>query len=258
MRCRRARARLRSTRSRRLATSKNKLPRGRRVAASDDLELSAYLEIASGVESAVSDEDEGQHPSTSSGVHEGIVVIDFGSQYSHLIARRVRELKVYSEIAAAGDPWEKVERINPKGIILSGGPASVYEEGAPRIPDWVFERRLPILGICYGMQALVHQLGGEVSRGVKQEFGYAVLHQDGPSATGWADDESPLFQGLPPSFQVWMSHGDRVESLPPGFSGLAFTENSPVAAIGNGLALDVSGGDVSGGAPMFGLQFHPK
>ena len=211
---------------------------GRRVAASDDLEVSAYLEIASGADA--------ESPSSGRQVNEGIAVIDFGSQYSHLIARRIRELKVYSEIIHPTDPWEKVERINPKGIILSGGPASVYEEGAPRIPDWVFERNLPVLGICYGMQALIHQLGGTVARGTKQEFGHAVLHQDSPSA-GWGlpGGRPPLFHELPPSLQVWMSHGDRVEVLPPGFSSLAFTENSPVAAIGNGR-------------DMFGLQFHPE
>ena len=170
-------------------------------------------------------------------VHEGIVIIDFGSQYSHLIARRVRELKVYSEIVYASSAWESIQHINPKGVILSGGPASVYEAGAPLVPDWVFERKLPILGICYGMQALVHQLGGTVIRGLKQEFGSAVLHIN--------TAEEPLFQNLPPSFQVWMSHGDRVEQLPPGFSSLAYTENSPVAAIGNGQGI-------------FGIQFHPE
>lgn len=195
--------------------------------------MSAYLEIAKGLE-GVGLEDDDQRL-----VSEGIVVIDFGSQYSHLIARRIRESKVYSIISQSKGTWDSVKHINPKGIILSGGPASVYEEGAPRIPDWVFERKLPVLGICYGMQALVHQLGGTVTPGEKQEFGYAVLHQDD------SDANPGLFNDLPPSFQVWMSHGDRVETLPPGFSSMAYTENSPVAAIGNG-------------DNMFGIQFHPE
>ena len=125
-------------------------------------------------------------------VNEGIVIIDFGSQYSHLIARRVRELKVYSEIVPSSGSWNAIEHINPKGVILSGGPASVFEPGAPTVPDWVFERSLPILGICYGMQALVHQLGGRVVSGLKQEFGSAVLHQNASNGS--------IFQGMPPSF----------------------------------------------------------
>ena len=205
------------------------MPRGRRVATSDDLEVSAYLEIAEGRAS--------ESESETQSVNEGIVVIDFGSQYSHLIARRIRELKVYSEIFTASSTWETVRHINPKGVILSGGPASVYDPGAPRIPDWVFERDLPVLGICYGMQALVHQLGGEVVPGQAQEYGSAVLHQNG--------GEAPLFTELPPTFQVWMSHGDRIAALPPGFSSLAYTENSPVAALGDGKSI-------------FGLQFHPE
>ena len=205
------------------------MPRGRRVATSDDLEVSAYLEIAEGRAS--------ESESETQSVNEGIVVIDFGSQYSHLIARRIRERKVYSEIFTASSTWETVRHINPKGVILSGGPASVYDPGAPRIPDWVFERDLPVLGICYGMQALVHQLGGEVVPGQAQEYGSAVLHQNG--------GEAPLFTELPPTFQVWMSHGDRIAALPPGFSSLAYTENSPVAALGDGKSI-------------FGLQFHPE
>ncbi len=205
------------------------MPRGRRVATSDDLEVSAYLEIAEGRAS--------ESESETQSVNEGIVVIDFGSQYSHLIARRIRDLKVYSEIFTASSTWETVRHINPKGVILSGGPASVYDPGAPRIPDWVFERDLPVLGICYGMQALVHQLGGEVVPGQAQEYGSAVLHQNG--------GEAPLFTELPPTFQVWMSHGDRIAALPPGFSSLAYTENSPVAALGDGKSI-------------FGLQFHPE
>ncbi len=205
------------------------MSRGRRVATSDDLEVSAYLEIAEGRASEAENEPQS--------VNEGIIVIDFGSQYSHLIARRIRELKVYSEVFTASSTWETVRHINPKGVILSGGPASVYDPGAPRIPDWVFERDLPVLGICYGMQALVHQLGGEVVPGQSQEYGSAVLHQDG--------GEASLFTELPPTFQVWMSHGDRIATLPPGFSSLAYTENSPVAALGNGNGI-------------FGLQFHPE
>ena len=205
------------------------MPRGRRVATSDDLEVSAYLEIAEGRASEAENEPQS--------VNEGIIVIDFGSQYSHLIARRIRELKVYSEVFTASSTWETVRHINPKGVILSGGPASVYDPGAPRIPDWVFERDLPVLGICYGMQALVHQLGGEVVPGQSQEYGSAVLHQDG--------GEASLFKELPPTFQVWMSHGYRIATLPPGFSSLAYTENSPVAALGNGNGI-------------FGLQFHPE
>jgi len=210
------------------------LPQGRRVATSDDLEVSAYLEIAKGLDAIGSEDDDG-HKS----VNEGVVVIDFGSQYSHLIARRIRELKVYSKVAQSKSTWDSVKHLNPKGVILSGGPASVYEEGAPHIPDWVFEQHLPVLGICYGMQAMVHQLGGKVAPGAKQEYGYSVLHQDSP------EGGSTLFNDLPPSFQVWMSHGDRVESLPEGFTGTAYTENSPLAAIGNG-------------DNMFGIQFHPE
>lgn len=210
------------------------MPQGRRVATSDDLEVSAYLEIAKGLDAIGSEDDDGQKS-----VNEGVVVIDFGSQYSHLIARRIRELKVYSMVAQSKSTWDSVKHLNPKGVILSGGPASVYEEGAPQIPDWVFEQHLPVLGICYGMQAMVHQLGGNVAPGAKQEYGYSVLHQDSP------EGGSTLFNDLPPSFQVWMSHGDRVESLPEGFTGTAYTENSPLAAIGNG-------------DNMFGIQFHPE
>ena len=190
------------------------------------------MEIAKSLEGVGSEAAE--NPPT---VNEGIVIIDFGSQYSHLIARRVRELKVYSEIVPASSSWESVQHINPRGVILSGGPASVYEPGAPLIAEWVFERGLPILGVCYGMQALVYQLGGKIVPGLKQEFGGAVLHQEA--------GESPIFHGMPPSFQVWMSHGDRVEQLPHNFSSLAYTENSAVAAIGNGKNI-------------FGLQFHPE
>jgi GMP synthase (glutamine-hydrolysing) len=181
-------------------------------------------------------------------VGEGIVVIDFGSQYSHLITRRVRELKVYSELVPASASWELVQHINPRGIILSGGPASVYDPGAPLIPNWVFEQKLPVLGICYGMQALTHQLGGKVVPGQKREYGHAILHQNAanpPRPSLSLEDCGGIFHGLPPSFEVWMSHGDRVEALPPGFSALGHTDNSPIAAMGSG-------------EHIFGLQFHPE
>ena len=169
---------------------------------------------------------------------EGIVVIDFGSQYSHLIARRVRELKVYSELAPPSASWDAVrERIDPQGIILSGGPASVYDPDAPMLPKWVLEREVPVLGICYGMQALVHQMGGRVAPGEKREYGHALLHQ--------TEAGSALFHGMPQTFDVWMSHGDRVEALPPGFSTVANTANSAIAAIHDG-------------GNVYGLQFHPE
>ena len=171
------------------------------------------------------------------GPQESIAVIDFGSQYTHLIARRARELKVFSEIFPPSVTEDAVRRINPKGIILSGGPSSVYDPGAPSIPSWILEQKLPVLGICYGMQALVHQLGGTVSPGQQREYGSATLHHDG--------QDGSLFGGLPSSLQVWMSHGDRVEALPPGFSTVAHTGNSAFAAIANG-------------ENIYGLQFHPE
>ncbi len=207
-------------------------PKSLRVAASDDLEVSAYLEIAR--------EKGGQQPRTEPQGRtqsESVVIIDFGSQYSRLIARRVRESKVYCEIVPHDAPWEAVAALNPRGIILSGGPASVYEEGAPMAPPWVYASGLPVLGICYGMQVMAHQLGGKVAPSTRREYGHAVLHQN---ATG-----DPLFHDLPASMPVWMSHGDRIVEPPPGFSALAYTENSPIAVMGNRKG-------------MVGIQFHPE
>jgi GMP synthase (glutamine-hydrolysing) len=208
------------------------LPSSRRVATSDDLEVSTYLEIARAKESKLPYSE--QRPS---GIEEAIVVVDFGSQYSRLIARKVRELQVYCEIVPADTAWEQVSAINPKGVILSGGPSSVYDADAALAPTWVYENSLPILGICYGMQVLAHQLGGKVVAGLKREYGHAVLHQNSPG--------QPLFANLPDSLPVWMSHGDQIEELPPNFVSLGYTENSPVAVIGNG-------------ENIFGLQFHPE
>ena len=176
-------------------------------------------------------------PGSSSAHREAILVVDFGSQYSRLIARRVRESKVYCEIVPHEASWESVSPLNPKGVILSGGPASVYDPGAPLAPNWVYDRGLPVLGICYGMQVMVHQLGGTVARSARREFGHAVVERT-------ALDE-PLFDGLPGSIPVWMSHGDRIVEPPEGFGSLARSENSPIAATSNG-------------AGMLGLQFHPE
>ena len=216
-----------------------RLPRDSGVATSEDSGVSGSLGVAQGPEKAGPTVEPAHHAAGANprSVTEGVVVVDFGSQYSHLIARRIRELKVYSEIVPASATWDTVAKLNPKGVVLSGGPASVYEPGAPQVPSWVLERGLPVLGICYGMQALAHHLGGKVTPGLKQEYGSATLHQNPPGG--------PLFQGLPPSFQVWMSHGDRVDFLPPDSTTLAFTENSPVAAMGVGDRI-------------FGLQFHPE
>ena len=168
---------------------------------------------------------------------EAIIIFDFGSQYSWLIARRVRECRVYCEVVPPDAKWEQIAHLNPKGFILSGGPASVYAPGAPLAPDYVFEGNIPVLGICYGMQLLVHQFGGKVAPAEKHEYGLAILHR--------TDCGSPLFEGLPETMPVWMSHGDQVVELPPGFSSLAYTENSPYAAI-------------SYRDKFIGLQFHPE
>ena len=203
-----------------------------RVAVSDDLEVSAYLEIAK----EKAGQQTGTHPGSPQ-QREAVIVVDFGSQYSRLIARRVRESKVYCEIVPYETPWEAVEHLNPRGVILSGGPASVYEENAPLAPPWVYDGRLPVLGICYGMQVMVHQLGGKVAPASKKEYGHAVLHQNTP--------EEPLFRDLPSSMPVWMSHGDQITTPPPGFRSMAYTDNSPVAVLGNDSG-------------MIGIQFHPE
>ncbi len=206
-------------------------PSGHRVAASGDVEVSTYLEIAR--------ELRGERPileGRPATEREAVVILDFGSQYSMLIARRVRECQVYCELLPHDASWEQVSSLHPKGFILSGGPASVYEPGAPLAPTYIYESQLPILGICYGMQVIAHQMGGRVAPGVRQEYGHAVLHQS---------VDSSLFADLPSSMPVWMSHGDRIEELPPGFVSLAYTENSPIAIMGNQHGI-------------FGLQFHPE
>ncbi|MBI1812026.1 MAG: glutamine-hydrolyzing GMP synthase [Nitrospirae bacterium] len=178
-------------------------------------------------------------------LEDKILILDFGSQYTQLIARRVRENSVYSEIFPYNAPFEKILDFKPKGIILSGGPSSVYSKGSP-IPDIkVFDLGIPILGICYGMQLMAHLLGGRVAKAAKREYGRAELI---------IDDYSDLFSGIAerstPNAQrqtvVWMSHGDRIEKYPEGFIPIAHTENSPVAAMADKKK------------NFYALQFHPE
>jgi GMP synthase (glutamine-hydrolysing) len=166
-----------------------------------------------------------------------ILVLDFGSQYTQLIARRVRENKVYSEIFPYNVSIQKIRDFNPKGIILSGGPSSVYDLNAP-VPDFkVFKLGIPVLGICYGMQLIAHYLRGKVAKAAKREYGRAELI---------VDDSKDIFDGIPLKTVVWMSHGDRIESCPPLFKPIAHTINSPVAAMADK------------GKNLYALQFHPE
>ena len=219
-------------------TSNNDSNNTSRLSASDDLEVSAYLEISQEKAGNSSKREVTDNPQ-----RESVLVIDFGSQYSRLIARRIRESKVYCEIVTHDVGWEHVESLNPRGIVLSGGPASVYDEDAPLAPAWVFDCGLPVLGICYGMQAMVHQLGGTVAKSQKREYGHAVLHQN--ASMDFYTDSQRLLEGLPASLPVWMSHADRITQLPPGFKSKAYTDNAPIAMIGNDNG-------------MIGIQFHPE
>jgi GMP synthase (glutamine-hydrolysing) len=166
-----------------------------------------------------------------------VLVLDFGSQYTQLIARRVRELGVYSEIKPYFTPTDEIRRSAPKAIILSGGPASVFDEGAPTIGRELFELGIPVLGICYGMQLMAHLLGGRVERSERREFGPAELR---------VKQQGGIFSGVGPVLRVWMSHGDRILELPPGFVSVAESQNSPVASMRHESL------------PLFGTQFHPE
>jgi GMP synthase (glutamine-hydrolysing) len=168
-----------------------------------------------------------------------ILILDYGSQYTQLIARRVRELQVYCEIHPFHMSLETIRAFQPKGIILSGGPSSVYEKDAPLTPPEVFRLGIPTLGICYGMQLMTHVLRGEVARSSKREYGRSEL---------FIDDPQDLFAGLDRErpIQVWMSHGDRIEVPPPDFQVIAHSLNSPVAAIRNKKL------------QAYGVQFHPE
>ncbi len=168
---------------------------------------------------------------------EKILILDFGAQYTQLIARRLRELGVYCEIHPCTMPAPAMRAFAPRGVVLSGGPASVLAEGSPRADRAVFELGVPVLGICYGLQLLAHELGGRVDQAAHREYGPAAIETRGGSK---------LFRGLPGKLDVWMSHGDRVESLPPGFEPIASTSSSPYAAVEDRRRR------------LYGVQFHPE
>jgi len=170
-------------------------------------------------------------------MRETILVLDFGSQYTQLIARRIRELGVYTEIKPFSTPLKDIESMKPKAIILSGGPASVWDDNSPTVDRELFELGMPVLGICYGMQLTAQLLGGIVERSKVREFGPATLE-----ITNGFD----LLSGIPDKSDIWMSHGDRVLKLPPGFESIAGSENSPTAAMKNRELR------------IYGTQFHPE
>jgi GMP synthase (glutamine-hydrolysing) len=168
---------------------------------------------------------------------EKILILDFGSQYTQLIARRLRELGVYCEIHPCTARPEQIRAFRPRGVVLSGGPASVLAEGSPRADRVVYDLGVPVLGICYGLQLFAHELGGKVAGAAHREYGPASID---------VKQSSALFQGLPAKLDVWMSHGDRVESLPPGFEPVASTPSSPFAAIEDRRRR------------LYAVQFHPE
>lgn len=170
-------------------------------------------------------------------VHDLVAILDFGAQYSMLIARRVREANVYCEILPYNTTAETLKSKNVKGIILSGGPNSVYDDVSPQPDQSIWKMGVPILGICYGMQLIAKELKGDVKKGHKKEYGKAELQ---------IDDQENIFAGIPDKIQCWMSHGDSVSKLPESFRSIAHTQNTPNAAIG------------SDELKMFGVQFHPE
>jgi GMP synthase (glutamine-hydrolysing) len=215
---------------------------GHRVLAPDDAEVEAYLEVALDAappERPALDLPGGGVPrgEASASEPDTVVVLDFGSQYAQLIARRVRELNVYSELLPFDTPWSEIERRRPRAVILSGGPASVYEEGAPRPDPALWTGGIPVLGICYGLHLMARELGGEVIPAAKREYG--------PATIAFADDDG-LFAGLGHEQPVWMSHGDSIVSPPAGFRATAQTDSTPYAAMADP------------DRRLYGIQFHPE
>ncbi len=168
---------------------------------------------------------------------ETVVVLDFGAQYAQLIARKVRQCRVYCEILPFDAPLEQILSHNPKGVIFSGGPASVYEVEAPQCAEALFHSGIPILGICYGHQLMAHMLGGKVTPADKREFGKTELY---------VENEAPLYTGLNPRLICWMSHGDYVLEPPPGFTATSKTVTCPTASMANVEK------------KLFGVQYHPE
>jgi len=204
---------------------------GHRVLAPDDAEVEAYLETALRVPAA---------DRLADGIEPGpdtVLVLDFGSQYAQLIARRVRELNVYSELLPHDTPWAEIARRRPKALIRSGGPASVYDEGAPRADPAIWSGSIPVLGICYGLQLMAYDLGGEVTPATRREYGPASVT---------ITSEDGLFTGIDREQPVWMSHGDSIVRPPDGFHPTAQTDSTPFA----GLA--------DPDRHLYGIQFHPE
>ncbi|MCH8286983.1 glutamine-hydrolyzing GMP synthase, partial [candidate division KSB1 bacterium] len=170
-------------------------------------------------------------------MHETIIILDFGSQYTNLIARRIREQNVYCEVYPYNIPLNTIRGKNPKGLVLSGGPMSIYEEDAPKIDKELFSFEIPLLGICYGLGVLADHHNGNMVNSGKSEYGAAELE---------IIKNSDLFSDIENKSRVWMSHADRLESLPDGFEIIGRTSNSPIAAIRNIQK------------KLYGIQFHPE
>ncbi len=201
-----------------------------RIRTSGDSEVATYLEIAEAREP-------GNVLTPAPNAPEAVVILDYGSQFSMLITRRIREASVYCEMVPWDTPPEKLSHLKVKAFILSGGPSSVYAPGAPTLPPYVINSGVPILGICYGMQLLMHTLGGAVEPSEEREYGHAILTV--------SEASHPLFGDLPASLSVWASHGDKVTRLPEGFRSLAQSDNAPFA-----VAADDRG--------RIGILFHPE
>jgi GMP synthase (glutamine-hydrolysing) len=211
---------------------------GHRVLAPDDVEVEAYLETALHVPpKGAPGAGPPDHPAESNANPDVVVVLDFGSQYAQLIARRVRELNVYSELLPFDTPWTDIAARRPKAVILSGGPASVYDDAAPRPDPALWNGEIPVLGICYGVQLMARELGGEVVAANRAEYGPAIVH---------ITTEDGLFKGLDSEQPVWMSHGDSIVRPPQGFHATAQTDSNAFAGLADPKRR------------MYGIQFHPE